>query len=45
MWAGCVACVGKKRNAYCVLVEKPEGKRSLEKCRRRWETNIDTDID
>jgi hypothetical protein len=28
--------VGEKRNAYCVLVGKPEGKRSLGRPRRRW---------
>jgi hypothetical protein len=26
-WAGHVACMGEKRNAYRILVEKPEGKR------------------
>jgi hypothetical protein len=29
-WAGHVARVREKRNAYSVLVEKPVGKRSLE---------------
>jgi hypothetical protein len=28
---------GEKRNAYGILVEKPEGKRPLERPRRRWE--------
>jgi hypothetical protein len=28
-WAGHVACMGKKGNAYRVLVGKPEGKRPL----------------
>jgi hypothetical protein len=28
-WAGLVARMGKKRSAYGVLVEKPEGKRLL----------------
>jgi hypothetical protein len=28
------------RNAYKILVGKPEGKRSLERPRRRWEDNI-----
>jgi hypothetical protein len=26
-WAGHVACMGKKRNAYRIVVGKPEGKR------------------
>ena len=28
-WAGQVACMGEKRNAYRVCVGKPEGKRQL----------------
>jgi hypothetical protein len=28
-WAGHVALMGKKRNAYRMLVEKPDGKRPL----------------
>ena len=31
-------------NAYRVLVGKPEGKRSLERPRRRWEDNIKMDL-
>jgi hypothetical protein len=27
-------------NAYKILVEKPEGKKSLGRSRRRWEDNI-----
>ena len=30
----------QSRNAYRVLVGKPEGKRSLERPMRRWEDNI-----
>jgi len=30
----------KMRNAYKILVGKPEGKRSLGRPRRRWEHNI-----
>jgi hypothetical protein len=30
----------KKRNAYRILVGKPEGKRPLETPCRRWEDNI-----
>jgi hypothetical protein len=28
-WAGHVACIGAKKNAYRVLVGKPEGKKPL----------------
>jgi hypothetical protein len=33
-----------KRNAYRILVEKPEGKRPLERLRYRWKDNIKTDL-
>jgi hypothetical protein len=36
--------MGEKRNAYTVLVGKPEGKRPLERSRRRWENNIRMDL-
>jgi hypothetical protein len=32
--------MGKKRNAFRILVGKPEGKRPLRRHRRRWENNI-----
>jgi hypothetical protein len=32
------------RNAYYVVVEKPEEKRPLGRPRRRWEDNIRTDL-
>ena len=32
------------RNAYRVLVGKPEGKRPLGRPRRRWENNIKMDL-
>jgi hypothetical protein len=36
--------MGEKRNAYRILVGKPEGKGPLERPRRRWEDNIKTDL-
>jgi hypothetical protein len=32
--------VGEERKVYRVLVGKPEGKRQLERPRRRWEDGI-----
>ncbi|KAJ4444148.1 hypothetical protein ANN_05937 [Periplaneta americana] len=43
-WAGHVACMGESRNAYTVLVGRPEGKRPLGRPRRRWEDNIKMDL-
>jgi hypothetical protein len=39
-WAGHVARLGEKRNAYMILVGKPEGKRPLGRLKCRWEDNI-----
>jgi hypothetical protein len=39
-WAGHVARIGEKRNAYRILVGKPEGKRPLGRRRLRWVDNI-----
>jgi hypothetical protein len=39
-WAGHVAQMGEKRNAYRILLEKPEGKRPLGRSRRSWADNI-----
>ena len=36
-WAGHVARMEQSRNAYRVLVGKPEGKRPLGRPSRRWE--------
>jgi hypothetical protein len=44
-WAGHVAPMGEKRNAYRILVGKPEGKRPLGRPRRRWEYNTSIRID
>jgi hypothetical protein len=35
---------GEKRNAYRILVGKPEGKRPLGRPRLRWEDNIRMDL-
>jgi hypothetical protein len=35
---------GEKRNAYKILVGKPEGKRPLGRFRRRLEDNIKMDL-
>jgi hypothetical protein len=43
-WAGHVAGIGEKMNAYRILVGKPEGKRPLGKPRRRCVGNIKMDL-
>jgi hypothetical protein len=43
-WAGHVARMGEKRNAYRLSVGKPEGKRPLGRPRRRWVDNIKIDL-
>jgi hypothetical protein len=43
-WAGHVARMGERRGAYRVLVGRPEGKRPVERPRRRWEDNIKMDL-
>jgi hypothetical protein len=42
-WAGHVARIGEKRNAYRLLVGNPEEKRPLGRPRRRWVDNIKMD--
>jgi hypothetical protein len=41
---GHVAQFWQKRNAYRILVGKPEGKRPLGRPRRRWVDNIKMDL-
>jgi hypothetical protein len=43
-WEGHVARIGEKRNAYRILVGKPEEKRPLGRPRRRWVDNIKMDL-
>jgi hypothetical protein len=43
-WAGHVARMGEGRGVYRVLVGRPEGKRPLERPKRRWEDNIKMDL-
>jgi hypothetical protein len=43
-WAGNVARIGEKRNAYRLLVGKSKGKRPLGRRRRRWVDNIKMDL-
>jgi hypothetical protein len=43
-WAGHVVRMGEKRNAYRLLVGKPEGKRPLGRPRRSWVDSIRMDL-
>jgi hypothetical protein len=43
-WAGDVARMGEKGNAYRILVGKLEGKRALGRPRRKWVDNIKMDF-
>jgi len=43
-WVGHVALMGEGRGVYRDLVGKPERKRSLGRPRRRWEDNINMDL-
>jgi hypothetical protein len=36
--------MGERRGAYRALAGKPEGRRPLERPRRRWEDNIKMDL-
>jgi hypothetical protein len=44
IWAGHVASIGERRDAYRVLVAKPEGRRPLARSMRRWKDNIKMDL-
>jgi hypothetical protein len=41
---GACSTNGEKRNAYRILVGKPEGKKLLGRSRRRWVDNIKIDF-
>ena len=41
---GHMACTGEKRNAYRILMEKPEGKRQLRRPGLEWQGNIKIDL-
>jgi len=43
-WAGHLERMGERRDIYRVLVGKMEGKRRLGRSRRRWEHNINMDL-
>jgi hypothetical protein len=42
-WVGHVAQTGEKRNAYRILVGKPEGRRPLGRPKHRWVDSIKID--
>jgi hypothetical protein len=43
-WTGNKACRGEKKNAYRILVGKPERKTPLGRPRHGWEDNIKMDL-
>jgi hypothetical protein len=43
-WAGHIARMGEKRNAYRIFMGNPEGKRPVGRPRRRWVNNIKMDL-
>jgi hypothetical protein len=43
-WAEHVACIIEMKNAYEILVGKPEWKRPLTRPRHRWGYNIGVDL-
>jgi hypothetical protein len=43
-WAGNVAHMGNIRNAYNIVLGKPEGKRPHVRSKRRWADNIIMDL-
>jgi hypothetical protein len=43
-WAGHLVRMSEGRGAYRILVGRPEGRRPLGRPRRRWEGNIEMDL-
>jgi hypothetical protein len=43
-WAGHMARLGERRGVYMALLGKPEGERPSGRRRRRWEDNIEIDL-
>ena len=43
-WAGQIARMEDGRGLYRILIGKPEGRRPLERPRRRWKDNIKMDL-
>ena len=44
IWAWHTARMGEKRGVYRILMGKPQGKRRLGRPSRRWEDNIEMDL-
>jgi hypothetical protein len=44
IWVRHVACLGETRNAYKILVRKPEGKRPIGRLRHKLGSNIRVDL-
>jgi hypothetical protein len=44
-WAGRVVRMGETKNAFRILMGKPEGRRPLGRQRRRWVDNIKINLD
>jgi hypothetical protein len=44
VWGGHVARMEEKRNAYRILVGKPEGRRPLGRPRHRWVDSTENDL-
>jgi hypothetical protein len=43
-WAGHLAQMGQKRNAYRIFMRKPEGRRPLGRPRCKWVDNVKMDL-